>query len=274
MIYIDELRIVSQDPQTLIKQRDTVILSPPGPGVCDQLGKVPARPYSETGMFRLHCRLNFHDPCTPRTEATGNYKFLSFSSDKTKGISEEAGTITWQTDYISSGSPSSTPPLPTTADDSESLTEYQSYDSLIVLPDHCMDEIQWWIQNLPLQNGKAMITPAPDMIVSSNASKKGWGAAYKTSQTGGRWSRKDRKLHINILEMNSADFCSEILLQRQEEPTCPSFERQSNHCHQYSQNEWNQESSPLLVSKTNFGILHTKQVDSDSETLGRGTSTL
>ena len=65
----------------------------------------------------------------------------------------------------------------------------------------------------------------------------------------------------------SCRFCSEVFLQRKEEPTCPSFDRQSKHCHIYSQNGWNQESSPLLISNTNLEILLTKQVDPDGRTL-------
>ena len=56
----------------------------------------------------------------------------------------------------------------------------------------------------------------PSLIIESDASKEGWGATVKNGiPTGGRWTREESVLHINVLELTAAFFglecfCSEM----------------------------------------------------------------
>ena len=46
--------------------------------------------------------------------------------------------------------------------------------------------------------------PPPDMTITTDASKKGWGAAHQSFQTNGRWSQKESLQHINYLEIKAS----------------------------------------------------------------------
>lgn len=51
-----------------------------------------------------------------------------------------------------------------------------------------------------------MRTRNPDLILTSDASKAGWGAICGTQETGGRWTDAERRDHINVLELRAAFF--------------------------------------------------------------------
>ena len=84
------------------------------------------------------------------------------------------------------------------------LNSSQSYESTIELTPQCKAELTWWIEHLQRWNGRALITPAPDLTITSDASKEGWGVATTTEQAQGRWSQPESQLHINVLELMAA----------------------------------------------------------------------
>ena len=55
----------------------------------------------------------------------------------------------------------------------------------------------------------------PDIQIESNTSLKGWGASAHGSQTGGPWSREERTLHINCLELLAATLAVKTFLKSQ-----------------------------------------------------------
>ena len=55
-------------------------------------------------------------------------------------------------------------------------------------------------------NGKAIINDGPDIIISSDASKIGWGAALGSQKIQGQWTLEERNLHINVLELKAGLF--------------------------------------------------------------------
>ena len=58
------------------------------------------------------------------------------------------------------------------------------YDQELELSIAARADLTWWTDNLKLNNGRPMKTP---MIITSNASKTGWGAVCNQQSTG-RWS--------------------------------------------------------------------------------------
>lgn len=86
------------------------------------------------------------------------------------------------------------------------LQSKQNYAANITLPDECRQELAWWIENLQNWNGKAMISPAPDMVITTDSSLKGWGATCEGVTTQGLWKSSESKKHINALELTAAFF--------------------------------------------------------------------
>ena len=62
-------------------------------------------------------------------------------------------------------------------------------------------ELEWWIKNLELSNGQAIIHPPSQILKQADASKKDWGAVCQGIKTGWLWSKKEQEYHINLLEL-------------------------------------------------------------------------
>ena len=56
-------------------------------------------------------------------------------------------------------------------------------------------ELKWWISDNPIQVNKMALTPPPvDMTISTDASKKGWGASCQGQKTGGNGFRGNPRI--------------------------------------------------------------------------------
>ena len=80
------------------------------------------------------------------------------------------------------------------------------YSSEIKLSDKVKTELQWWVQNLPLNNGRSGISYPPQLLIASDASLEGCGAFCQGHKTGGQWTLPEKKDHINILELRAAKY--------------------------------------------------------------------
>ena len=64
-------------------------------------------------------------------------------------------------------------------------------------------ELKWWVQNLELYNGQALIQPPPEVSIQTDASTKGWGATCNGISTGGMWFAQEMKNHVIVLELSA-----------------------------------------------------------------------
>ena len=80
----------------------------------------------------------------------------------------------------------------------------------MTLSEDAKTELLWWIDNMCAQ--KVLITPSPEMILTTDASNIGWGAVLRDQQTGGHWSPQEQEFHINYLELKAVLFRLEILM--------------------------------------------------------------
>jgi len=99
------------------------------------------------------------------------------------------------------------------------LESHQSYDANITLPPEVRKEITWWTSHLREWNGKSVITPSPDLIITTDASKKGWGAICQQVATQGVWGINEKNLHINALELMAVLFAVK------------AYTKELNNCH-------------------------------------------
>ena len=80
------------------------------------------------------------------------------------------------------------------------------YETSVGLTQDCIVELKWWINNLHLQKGKPLNLEPPEIIIQSDAATSGgWSASTKDLSTGGTWTKEERKLHINILELMAVE---------------------------------------------------------------------
>ena len=73
------------------------------------------------------------------------------------------------------------------------------YEAQVDLMSQCKEELRWWISELELLNGKTI------MIITSDASKIGWGGECKGQKAQGQWSVAEFQLRINVLAIRSAE---------------------------------------------------------------------
>jgi hypothetical protein len=55
------------------------------------------------------------------------------------------------------------------------LKGHQCYEATVTLTVDCKKELRWWVEELQVCNGKAILKPQPDLIITTDASKIGWG---------------------------------------------------------------------------------------------------
>ena len=86
------------------------------------------------------------------------------------------------------------------------MTAHQSYDAMISLDQAAREEVIWWRDHLQAWNGKALFQKPVDLLIETDASRKGWGAYCQGISTGGPWCFEEKRLHINCLELLAGSF--------------------------------------------------------------------
>ena len=80
------------------------------------------------------------------------------------------------------------------------------YNTSQSLTAEAREDLQWWAQNLPQMNGRALLRENPAMAIKTDASLTGWGAVCLEDAIGGPWTKEEKSLHINCLELLGATF--------------------------------------------------------------------
>ena len=80
----------------------------------------------------------------------------------------------------------------------------QNYDTQLRLSRDSREELEWWNSKLQNWNGKSLLDKEVNLVIDSDASLAGWGAACQDQRTGGPWSDQERQYHINCLELLAA----------------------------------------------------------------------
>ena len=79
------------------------------------------------------------------------------------------------------------------------------FDAQMELSASAKSDLQWWIDNVQ-QSDKKILPPNPDIVITTDASKHGWGAVRDNQTTGGRWAPVEAEQHINELELKAVLF--------------------------------------------------------------------
>ena len=83
----------------------------------------------------------------------------------------------------------------------DQLKATQSFETRIPLNNKAKEELQWWSKMLNSWNGHPILPLTPDLVIETDASLLGWGAATQKLSTGGLWSEEERSHHMNHLEL-------------------------------------------------------------------------
>ena len=92
--------------------------------------------------------------------------------------------------------------------------------------------MHWWINHLQQWNGRDIVPPPPDLIIQSDASLQGWGAACNGARTGGHWSVQERTLRINSLELLAGSFAIKAFAKHRSKIQIDGQQHSSSLCEQ------------------------------------------
>ena len=123
---------------------------------------------------------------------------LQQSSVPTKGLARLVGKLVATRPVIF------TAPLHYRALQSVQITAVHAHQELCPLSPEAMADLNWWKCSLHLHCSSPIVKSEASMIITSDASLKGWGAAYQEEKTGGLWTVEEAQSHINLLELKAA----------------------------------------------------------------------
>ena len=145
----------------------------------------------------------------------------------------------------------------------------ESYDTLIALSPSARVELSWWLKHTLNTNGIRVHLPPPDMIITTDASKKGWGAVHQSLQINSRWSQKESLQHINYPELKASFLALKSLSQRQVSCNRISAARQHDRRCLHQQQRWYTFPPTYDSGLRDLGLLSGKSQPCDSFSLPR-----
>jgi hypothetical protein len=72
---------------------------------------------------------------------------------------------------------------------------------MVPMTDLIRDELKWWTVRENLDKGVVFPKPPHQMVLTTDASKTGWGGHIETFEVKGEWTLEESHLHINLLEL-------------------------------------------------------------------------
>ena len=75
-----------------------------------------------------------------------------------------------------------------------------NFDALMGLSLPAKNDLEWWIKNVD-DSFNSISHGDPDITITTDASKRGWGAEFENIATGGHWAENESRQHINVLEL-------------------------------------------------------------------------
>ena len=181
--------------------------TPSAPRIQDKLGKVCADSQSGDNLPGLPDQLQVDDDLPSRGEAAGHHRGLQSGSISGSGVGAYPSQDNWQDDGSISGDCNSTPALQeATKCKEQSVQAHSIIESTIRLSMEAKTDLQWWITEMEVWNGKSILPQILDMVMETDASLLGWDAAMVSTTTGGLWSENERSHHINLLELRGGVF--------------------------------------------------------------------
>ena len=180
--------------------------SPSVPRIYNKLQKVIPDSLSGYHLSGFQNRLNVYDAVTPSRKDQQNPRLCSPSTSSSKDNSTKPSKLNWFTRGLSAAILQA--PLHFRHLQCDLIWGLQmnreSYDALITLSTSARGELAWWLENTRSTNGSPVHLPPPDMLITTDASMKGWGAVHHSLETNGRWSQQESLQHINYLELKAA----------------------------------------------------------------------
>ena len=187
------------------------------PRLYSQLREVSVDPFSSPRVPRVLDKLKTIKFYLPQTKVA---KVLDLCKSLLKENPTSLHLLSQLQGFLQSCRPAVRLAPPALQESTELLNPTSSVEQWVV-SGHCSSrppssrELQWWITNIKSANGSPIHPPATEMVITSDASKMGWGATHGNFSTNGRWSKQESALHINVLELKATFLAVQAFLKNQ-----------------------------------------------------------
>ena len=78
------------------------------------------------------------------------------------------------------------------------LAGQQNYNTQVVLDLECKSELKWWFRHLQDHNGKSLISPAQDLVITTDSSMMGWGGGAVCNWTTVMVTKLEIHIHLRV----------------------------------------------------------------------------
>ena len=177
--------------------------------VCCQFRKVMLRSNPADGISRVSSQQSGYDSAPSRLQSGGNKSPLSLPASTSKRICpgrELSQLIGKLTSSIQAIFPAPLHYRSLQHLKHQALAQGKGFDATIALSSEAREELHWWSAHLDAWNGRELLHSPPDLVMETDASRKGWGSVCQGVKTEGLWSQMERTLHINCLELLAGSF--------------------------------------------------------------------
>lgn len=79
----------------------------------------------------------------------------------------------------------------------------KGWDSWVKIPTKSREELHWWLDHLDLHNGRSLLQAETTLMITTDASKTGWGGHTDHSQMQGLWGNVDSAQSSNFRELKA-----------------------------------------------------------------------
>ena len=86
----------------------------------------------------------------------------------------------------------------------------QSLDNLLPWTEAISVHLDWWQNPTNMMRGADLHPKDHSIQLFTDASNKGWGAHLEQTSTEGLWSDREKRLHINVLELKAVSLALQM----------------------------------------------------------------
>ena len=97
-----------------------------------------------------------------------------------------------------------TAPLHYRALQSLKISALHAQREIVPLSQEAINDLRWWSTQLHLHCSSPILKLEASVVITSDASLRGWGAVCQEETTGGLWTTEEACSHINLLELKAA----------------------------------------------------------------------
>ena len=74
---------------------------------------------------------------------------------------------------------------------------------MIPVPIDLKENLVWWLEQGRIEKGVSLEAKKPDLMLFTDASRESWGATLNQQHVSGDWTAKEKREHINVLELKA-----------------------------------------------------------------------